>query len=99
MSFSQYSKPKPIKIIVEKVTEHPDRGPCHCHKVGEEFSFDFERCPTNFCAAAFHALWPNLRVIELGGRHPWDKEEGITYVSCPDPNKPTVFKIIAGDNL
>lgn len=90
-----YQKPKKVKIIVEKVTDHPVEGVCHCHKEGDVFEFDFERCPGDICAAAFHALWPNLRVIELGGRHPWDSEEGVTRAGCPDPHKPVVFKIVA----
>lgn len=89
-----YCTPKKVKIIVEKVTQHPVSGVCHCHKEGEEYSFDFERCPADFCAAAFHSLWPHLRVIELRGRHPWDCKEGETRVSCPDPDKPVVFRIV-----
>ncbi|HEY3315561.1 MAG TPA: TIGR04076 family protein [Bacillota bacterium] len=92
-----YNHPKKIKIVVHKLTSPPDGGACHIHTEGQEFEFDFERCPKDFCAAAFHSLWPHLRVMELGGRHPWDKESGVTYVACPDPNKTTVFKIIADD--
>lgn len=91
----KFNSPKKVKIIVHKVTEHTERGVCHCHTEGQEFSFDFERCPNEFCAAAFHSIWPHIRTLELGGRHPWDKEEGVSYAGCPDPNKPVVFKIIA----
>ncbi len=91
------NKPKKIKIIVHKLTDHPEHGVCHMHTEGQEFTFDFERCPSDFCAAAFHSLWPHLRVVELGGRHPWDAVAGTTFVSCPDPNKPVVFKIVAED--
>lgn len=90
----EFNTPKQVKIIVEKVTKHPESGVCHFHKEGEEFTFDFEKCPANFCAAAFHSLWPHLRVIELGGRHPWDSVEGVTRVGCPDPLKPVIFKIV-----
>ena len=92
-----HNKPKKISIIVDKLTKHPERGVCHMHTEGQKFEFDFERCPSDFCAAAFHSLWPHLRVVELGGRHPWDREAGVTYVSCPDPNKQVVFKIVAED--
>lgn len=91
----EYNTPKKIKIVVEKVTKHSVSGVCHCHTEGQEYTFDFERCPGDFCAAAFNSLWPHLRVMELGGRHPWDKFEGVTRVGCPDPDKPVVFKIIA----
>ena len=92
-----FSKAKRIKIVVHKLTGHPEHGVCHMHTEGQEFTFDFERCPSDFCAAAFHSLWPHLRVVELGGRHPWDEKAGTTFVSCPDPNKPVVFKIVAED--
>ncbi|KAF0092529.1 MAG: hypothetical protein FD141_713 [Fusobacteria bacterium] len=88
-----YNKPKKVKIIVEKCNPNKDGRTCESHVEGEEFEFDFERCPANFCAAAFHNLWPQLRVIELGGRHPWDRDEGVTRVACPDPNKTTIFRI------
>ncbi|MHB0886304.1 MAG: TIGR04076 family protein [Bacillota bacterium] len=90
-----YNQPKKVKLIVHKTTVHPQRGACHMHTEGQQFEFDFERCPSEFCAAAFNSLWPHLRVLELGGRHPWDSEPGVTYVACPDPNKPVVFKIVA----
>ncbi len=93
-----YKKPKKVNIIVEKTPVDPREGhggTCHSLKEGDVFSFDFERCPQNFCAAAFHSLWPMLRVIELGGRHPWDKEEGVTYSNCPDPFKPVIFRLEA----
>jgi uncharacterized repeat protein (TIGR04076 family) len=91
--YGKFQKPRKIKIVVEKCPSDSEGRPCYCHEVGQEFEFDFERCPANFCAAAFHSLWPQLRVIELGGRHPWDREDGITRVACPDPEKPTIFRI------
>lgn len=91
----KYQKPKTVRIIVEKCPEDEAGRPCHMHEVGQVFEFDFERCPSDFCAAAFHNLWPQLRVLELGGRHPWDKQEGVTRVACPDPGKPTIFRIEA----
>jgi len=93
--FCTYYKPKKIKITVVKVTNDENAGVCHMHKLGDTFSCEFERCPGNICAAAWNSMWPQLRVVELGGRHPWDAEPGVTYVGCPDPNKPVVFKIEA----
>jgi uncharacterized repeat protein (TIGR04076 family) len=97
MNKENFSKPKAVKIIVEKVPVDPNFGPCSCHKEGQVFTFDFERCPSDFCASAFHSLWPHLRVLELGGRHPWDAEPGVTRVCCPDANKPVTFKIVVED--
>ena len=86
-------KPKKVRIVVEDCPMDKFGETCSCHKVGDTYEFDFERCPQNFCASAFHSLWPSLRVLELGGRHPWDTEENVTHVACPDSSKPTIFRI------
>lgn len=90
-----YNEPKKIRITVEKCPPDAEGNPCDVFKEGQVFEVDFERCPADFCAAAFHNLWPQLRVLELGGRHPWDSEEGVTRVACPDATRPTIFKIEA----
>lgn len=90
-----YSTPKKVRIIVEKCPADSEGNRCHFLKEGQVFEFDFERCPMDFCAAAFHSLWPALRVIELGGRHPWDERVGVTKACCPDPEKPVTFRIEA----
>lgn len=92
-----YREPRRIRITVHRVTEHPEAGVCHCHRTGDTFTCAFERCPGDICAAAWHAMWPHLRTLEMGGRHPWDRQDGVTYVGCPDPDKPVVFRIEADD--
>ena len=91
--YCQFATPRKVRLTVVKVTDHAELGVCHAHKLGDTFTCDFERVPGDICAAAWNALWPHLRVLELGGRHPWDEQPGVTYVGCPDPNKPVVFKI------
>lgn len=93
MTRKRYNTPKKARIVVEHCPVDETGKPCHCHTEGQVFEFDFERCPADFCAAAFHNLWPQLRVLELGGRHPWDATPGVTRVACPDPGKPTIFRI------
>ncbi len=88
-----YNTPKKVRLTVEKCNKNSEGKGCSCHKEGQVFEFGFERMPQDFCAAAFHSIWPHIRVLELGGRHPWDKEENITYGCCPDPAIPVVFKI------
>ena len=96
MDNHSYQKPKKVRIVVDQCRPHPESGKtCRCHKVGDTFEFDFERCPQNFCAAAFHSLGPALRGLELGGRHPWDAKEGTTLVACPDPVVTVNFRIEA----
>lgn len=88
-----YNRPKKARIVVEKTPPDCDGNTCDCLKEGQVFEFDFERCPADFCAAAFHSLWPSLRVLELGGRHPWDAQPNVTRITCPDPTKPVVLRI------
>ena len=87
-----YNEPKKVRITVEKI---PSEGvdPCPFFKEGDYFDVGFELCPSGFCAAAFHTLWPHLRVLELGGRHPWDYKPGETTVCCPHPERSVIFKI------
>lgn len=90
-----YNEPKKVLIEVVKVPDPVGDGPCPFFVEGEIREVGFELCPSNFCAAAFHTLWPHLRVVELGGRHPWDKTLGETTVCCPDAGRPVIFKIKA----
>lgn len=87
--------PRKVTVEVVKVAAEPSGETCSCFTEGQVFTFDFERCPQDFCAAAFHSIWPMIRVVELRGRHPWDAEEGITFACCPDHAKPVTFKITA----
>ncbi len=89
-----HTKPNRVKIVVCETPAGKDGGPpCECLRVGDEFQFDFERCPQDFCASAFVSLWASLRVLEMGGRHPWDTEAGVTHSCCPDANRPVVFRL------
>ncbi len=89
-----HKNPKHVKIVVADTPMGKNgQQPCEHLHVGDEFTFDFERCPSDFCAAAFHSLWPSLRVLEMGGRHPWDSTEGVTTVCCPDANRPVTFRL------
>ena len=90
----QPTTPKQVKIVVQSVPLGPkDGAPCPFFKKGDEFSFAFEHCPANFCSSAFHSLFPTLRVLEMGGRHPWDDEPGVTYSCCPDAGRPVTFRL------
>ena len=94
MECRDHTKPRKVKIIVEKVPANEKSGKmCHIHTQGQEFIFDFQCCPQNFCASAFHSLWPALRVLEMGGRHPWDESPNQTRSCCPDQDNPVTFRM------
>ena len=77
-----------VRIIV-----HSQVGKCESgHYVGQEFLFDND-LPQNFCPAAYHAIYPNLRTLQYGGNIPWE-EEGTVHIACPDPFNPLVFKLV-----
>jgi hypothetical protein len=58
--YCHYNTPRKVKITVVKVTVHEELGVCHCHKLGDIFTCDFERVPGNICAAAWNSLWAQL---------------------------------------
>lgn len=90
-----FNTPRKMRVTITKTPADEHGRTCHMHKEGEVFEFDFERCPANICAAAWHSIWPMIRVVELGGRHPWDRQPGVTNACCPDPFKPVIFRIEA----
>lgn len=92
-----FNTPKKMRVTVMNTPIDAKGRPCHMHTEGQVFEFDFERCPGGFCAAAWNSIWPMIRVIELGGRHPWDREIGVTSACCPDAGKPVTFRIEAID--
>lgn len=59
-------------------------------KKGQKFIYE-GKLP-DICPAAWHALYPYLRVLQFGGDFPWE-EEGEAYIACPDPKNPVVFKL------
>ena len=53
------------------------------HKVGEEFTFE-HTTPKGICLGAWNAIAPYLITLSCGGNFPWEKEEGIAMIHCPD---------------
>jgi uncharacterized repeat protein (TIGR04076 family) len=74
-----------VKVISQKGT--CDAG----HKVGDEWLLS-SKTPEGICLTAFHALFPNARVLMFGGAFPWYRER-IAIVACPDAKNPVVFEL------
>ncbi len=81
-------KPYPVRITIISKQGVCDVG----HEVGESWVVDV-KTPTGICCEAFHTLWSAITVFRVGASHPWDKEEGVAYMACPDPNNPVVFEV------
>lgn len=75
-----------IKVISQK-------GSCEAgHKVGDKFTVGLHT-PDGLCTWAFCALFPFLSSFQTGGIFPWEKDENVTTVACPDPLNPVVFEL------
>lgn len=75
-----------IKVISQK-------GECALdHKVGDRWVVS-AKTPEGICAAAFNALFPDLRVLSFGGELPWSSDKDASMVACPDADNPVVFRI------
>lgn len=87
-------KSKRVRLIVERVKTDSDLSVCPIHFIGQEFELDLSYCPSNFCAVAFHSIWPYLKALT----DRFDGEKGETYVMCPGLHTAVIFRatIIAG---
>jgi len=68
-------------------------GDCEAgQKVGDEYIIG-NTLPAGMCVWAFYALFPFASALQAGGNFPWEKEEGLTTVACPDAQNPVVFEL------
>jgi uncharacterized repeat protein (TIGR04076 family) len=65
---------------------HVKRGECQgkTHEVGQVFTVE-RTTPGGMCLGAWHAISPYLMTLRLGYDLPWEKEKGVAYIHCPDP--------------
>ena len=69
-----------------------EEGKCPAgHQIGEKFEYPEDR--GKICAAAFHSIYPYIRVMESGGSFAYFDEPNAHSVCCPDYKRPVVFKI------
>lgn len=59
------------------------------HKVGQEFILEGETI-AGLCLGAWNAIAPYLTAIRFGGDFPWEKEEGVAHIHCPDTKGITI---------
>ena len=70
----------PVRIVVKD-------GECQgkIHRVGQVFTVR-GTTPEGMCLGAWNAVAPYLTALGYGGNFPWEKEEGVATIHCPDPN-------------
>ena len=69
----------PIRITVKG-------GKCqgNLHHVGQVFTVE-ETTPEGICLGAWQAIAPCLVTLSYGGNFPWEEDDGMATVHCPDP--------------
>ena len=71
------------------VTVISQKGTCtQGHKVGDKWTIG-SKTPEGICAAAFHCLYSDARVLRYGGLFPWATDPTTITVTCPDEGKIT----------
>ena len=82
--------PNKVTIAIVDILEE---GKCPAgHKIGEKFEYPEDR--GKICAAAYHSIYPYIRILESGGSYPFFEDEGNTHSACcPDYLRPVVFKM------
>lgn len=53
------------------------------HKVGEEFEISMLNAG-KMCGAFYHATYPEIQTLQLGGALPWEQSPDLCHPSCPD---------------
>ncbi len=82
--------PYKVKVTVQSVT----KGECpQGFKSGDSWLIEDGKTPGGMCAGAYNSVAPAIRVFRLGGAQPWEKNEDVTYVSCPDPEHWVIYEV------
>ena len=74
-------------------------GPCKIYKVGDRITITSNPGrivlgeTDSVCLAAFSAILPLTSALCREITEPWDYMDQIKYFSCPDSERPVVFKV------
>ena len=70
----------PVRILV-KQGRCPDGGR---HKEGDSYVVD-DATPGGMCLGAWNAVAPYVTALQFGANFPWEREQGVATIHCPDP--------------
>ena len=74
-------------------------GPCKIYRVGDRITITSNpgrlvlEETDSVCLAALSAIMPLTSAMEREVAEPWDYVDKIKYFSCPDSERPVVFKV------
>ncbi|MCC6194604.1 MAG: TIGR04076 family protein [Burkholderiales bacterium] len=93
-----------VKVSDPKTIEGEDlhvRWPCPVYKVGDRMTFTIFPATMmvmeetdKVCLSALSAIMPLIRGLIQGKAEDWDFIDKVTYYSCPDAERPVIFKLI-----
>ena len=76
-----------------RITLLSQKRKCHNgHEVGDSWTCG-RFTPEGMCLGSFSALLPYITTLEFGGDFPWEAEEGVAHIACPDGEVANVFKL------
>ena len=84
----------PYRIQI-KVVEVRGKQPCgKGFKVGDTLISESNKPPPDICMLGYNAMLPAIYALRYGcASFPWEPEEGMTLISCPDPYVVVVFEL------
>jgi uncharacterized repeat protein (TIGR04076 family) len=94
LSVVEVNNPKSIDGGVPHVS-----GPCKMYKVGDKMTITGNPGrivldeTDSVCLAAFSAILPLTSALTREVTESWDYMDKIAYYSCPDSERPVVFKV------
>ena len=75
------------------VTVDSVKGDCKAgHKAGDKMEIDCYRAG-NLCGFCYHSIFPNLQVLQTGGKMPWFPDGNTVKMGCPDPFNLVTFTL------
>lgn len=81
---------KQYEVVIKLVS---NLKPCHSgHKIGDEWVFG-NFTPANMCSLAYNALYPMALVLSTGGTFPWQEDQDVVTLACPDSDVHNIFEL------
>jgi len=80
--------PFSVKMTIVSVRDRCPNG----HKVGEEHVVR-RKSPGGICLGSLSAVLPYLTALRYGASFPWEDEEGVITIGCPDHENCVVWRL------
>lgn len=78
----------PVRMRIVSIAGRCPNG----HQVGEEYVVE-RTTPSGVCLGSFGACLPYLTALRFGASFPWEQEEGVISIGCPDHENAVVWRL------